>query len=123
MHEHEVSKSAQILEKIRETVEEPAWLRSIETCRQKDYHFVSSVDSNAHSILWGSNGTNARGHDMEDLTATACHWFNSRKCSHKFEISCQEKLHILRGLSSTCTSIEMAKMSRNETCRAKVVKT
>ena len=52
---------------IHETVEEPAWVKSIDLCRQKGRHFLASVDSNAHSVLWGSKTTNARGHNLEDL--------------------------------------------------------
>ena len=49
------------------TVEEPAWVRCIDKCRQKGWHFLASVDTNAHSVLWGSKSNNVRGHDLEDL--------------------------------------------------------
>ena len=44
-------------------------------------------------------------HDIEDLSAIACHWVNPRKSTLKFEISCQKKLHTFWELPSTCTNI------------------
>ena len=44
-------------------------------------------------------------HDIEDLSAIACHWVNPRKSPPNLEISCQKKLHILGGLCSTCTNM------------------
>ena len=52
---------------IHETVEEPAWIKTIEWCRQRDHHYLASVDSNAHSDLWGSKDINLRGSNLEGL--------------------------------------------------------
>ena len=52
---------------ILEVVEEPAWMKTIDKCKQLSRHFLAGIDSNAHSVLWGSKKTKPRGLQLEDL--------------------------------------------------------
>ena len=52
---------------IHKEVEEPAWIKSINKCKRLGRHFLAAVDSNAHSVLWGSRSTKHRGHKVEEL--------------------------------------------------------
>ena len=41
--------------------------RLIDMCEVNGFPLVVSADSNAHSFLWGSDETNSRGQELEDL--------------------------------------------------------
>jgi hypothetical protein len=50
---------------IRKHIEEPAWILSIQKTTQGRGHYLTGIDSNSHSKLWGLN-TIARGTDLEE---------------------------------------------------------
>ncbi len=43
------------------------FLRSIDFCEVNKFPLVVGADSNAHSIMWGSENSNSRGEVLEEL--------------------------------------------------------
>jgi hypothetical protein len=51
----------------RKTVEEPAWLCTISKATSAHKHYLAGIDTNAHSVAWGSPSTDLRGSKVEEI--------------------------------------------------------